>query len=163
MIDIAEAQDKLVAVQGNRYEGYMVWINALIASAGGQILEDPAAGSKAAPTVASPGRRRAPPTSSGVWPAPRRPRPTCSTATEEEVRSTFQSDRGAFMVNWPYVYQAATHRGDVGRPRASPSFDDIGWARYPEIDAGSRAPRRSAASTSASATSPSTRTRRSTR
>ena len=30
MIDAAESQGKRIGVQGRRYEGYMVWINALI-------------------------------------------------------------------------------------------------------------------------------------
>ena len=38
MIKAAESQDKVIGVQANRYEGYMVWINALVVSAGGQIL-----------------------------------------------------------------------------------------------------------------------------
>ena len=44
MIDVAESQKKRIGVQGRRYEGYMVWINALIASGGGQIIRDTEAG-----------------------------------------------------------------------------------------------------------------------
>src|SRR5262249_7671128 len=42
-IAAAERQKKLVAVQVDRYEGYVGWINALIVSSGGQILAHPAA------------------------------------------------------------------------------------------------------------------------
>ena len=54
MIKAAEKQDKLIGVQGNRYEGYMVWINALVESAGGQIITNVDAGKDARPAIASP-------------------------------------------------------------------------------------------------------------
>jgi multiple sugar transport system substrate-binding protein len=37
IIDAASKNDGKVAVQANKYEGYVVWINALIAGAGGEI------------------------------------------------------------------------------------------------------------------------------
>lgn len=134
IIDIAEAQQKLVGATGNRYEGYTVWINALISSAGGQIIEDPEAGSKAVPSMASPAGDRAADIVGRLARSSAAP-PDLSTATEEEVRSTFQSDRGGFMVNWPYVYQAARSAVTAGS-LSQATFDDIGWARYPETDAG---------------------------
>ena len=54
MIEAAEAEGKRIGVQGRRYEGYMVWINALVRSGGGQIIENPELGADATPTVASP-------------------------------------------------------------------------------------------------------------
>ena len=39
-----------------------------------------------------------------------------------------------FMVNWPYVYAAA--QGDAERSLDQSVVDDIGWARYPEVEAG---------------------------
>src|SRR4029079_16192757 len=44
MIKAAERQHKVIGVQANRYEGYIVWINALVVSAGGQILGNVEAG-----------------------------------------------------------------------------------------------------------------------
>ncbi len=134
MIDIAEAQQKLIGATGNRYEGYVVWINALISGAGGQILEDTEAGDEARPTVASPAGDRAADIIGRLARSPAAA-PDLSTATEEEVRSTFQSDRGAFMVNWPYVYQAARTAVESGA-LTQDAFDDIGWARYPRTDPG---------------------------
>src|SRR4051794_28831176 len=46
MISAAVTQNKRIAVQGRRYEGYMVWINALVSSAGGQIITNADAGTK---------------------------------------------------------------------------------------------------------------------
>src|SRR6476469_2173372 len=54
MIKAADAQHKVIGVQANRYEGYMVWINALVVSGGGQILGDEAAGKDATPEINSP-------------------------------------------------------------------------------------------------------------
>jgi len=54
MIKAADSQHKVIGVQANRYEGYMVWINALVVSAGGQILGDAAAGKDATPEIDSP-------------------------------------------------------------------------------------------------------------
>src|SRR5690606_21103951 len=57
------------------------------------------------------------------------------TAGEEEARALFQSDNGGFMVNWPYVYQAAKSAVEEGG-LSQAVVDDIGWARYPRMDAG---------------------------
>src|SRR5690606_12518549 len=38
LVEAADSQDVTIGVQANRYEGYTVWINALIAGAGGEIL-----------------------------------------------------------------------------------------------------------------------------
>ena len=43
LITAARSQKKTIGVQASRYEGYVVWINALIAGAGGKILLNPGA------------------------------------------------------------------------------------------------------------------------
>ena len=134
MIDVAEAQKKKIAVQGNRYEGLMVWINALVASGGGQIVENASAGAKATPSVASPAGDAAAGVVGRLARSSAAPS-DMSTATEEEARSLFQSSDGAFMVNWPYVYQAA--KSSVAKGALDQAMvDDIGWARYPRVDEG---------------------------
>ena len=129
MIKAAEGQQKVIGVQANRYEGYMVWINALVVSAGGEIIGNVEAGKNATPEINSPAGDAAAEIVGGLARSPAAP-PAMSTAGEEEARSVFQGDSGMFMVNWPYVYAAA--QGDAEQS----VVDDIGWARYPGVKAG---------------------------
>lgn len=132
LVAAAEATGTTVAVQANRYEGYMVWVNALVASAGGRILEDPEAGKNARPALDSEAGRRA----AAVIRLLARSAaadPALSTSDEEAARATFQGARGGFMVNWPYAYgaaQVAVAAGSLDRA----VLDDLGWARYPRVD-----------------------------
>lgn len=134
MIEAAESQDKRIGVQGRRYEGYMVWINALVASAGGRIVTHARRRADATPSMASPAGDAAADVVGRLARSPAAPG-DLSTAGEEEARSLFQGDSGSFMVNWPYVYQAAKAAVDEGALDAS-VVEDIGWARYPRVVAG---------------------------
>src|ERR1700736_2845295 len=103
MIDAAVKTHKTVAEQGNRYEGYMVWVNALVLSAGGSILTNNDKGRDAVPSLNSdPGRTAAQiikklATSKAADPA-------LSSADESASLATFTGATGGFMLNWPYVY-----------------------------------------------------------
>ncbi|WIM93140.1 extracellular solute-binding protein [Actinoplanes oblitus] len=133
MIKAAEGQHRVIGVQANRYEGYMVWINALVVSAGGEIVGNVEAGKDATPEIASPAGDAAARIIGGLARSAAAP-PAMPNAGEEESRSTFQGDTGGFMVNWPYVYSAA--KEDVtGGGIAQSVVDDIGWARYPRVTA----------------------------
>jgi multiple sugar transport system substrate-binding protein len=129
LVAAAERTGRTVEVQANRYEGYMVWISALVASAGGAILDRPEDGRDAIPGLDSPAGRIAATivrdlARSGAA------NPALSTADEEATRAAFQGPRGGFMVNWPYVLGAAKDAVAAGAlDRAV--LDDIGWARYP--------------------------------
>jgi trehalose/maltose transport system substrate-binding protein len=133
MIDAAVKTGTTVAEQGNRYEGYMVWVNALILSAGGSILQNNDKGRDATVTIDSDAGRKAAEiikklaTSKAADPA-------LSTATEEPSRVTFDGSTGGFMLNWPYVYSAI--QGNVKDGSVPKSVvDDLGWARYPRVSA----------------------------
>lgn len=132
MIDAAEATDRRIGVQARRYEGYMVWINALVSSAGGTIVEHPERGADATPSMASPAGDEAADIVDRLAHSSAAPA-DLTTAGEEEARSLFQSDAGAFMVNWAYVYAAAKGEVDSGALDQS-VLDDIAWARYPRAD-----------------------------
>lgn len=140
LVDAAERTGTTVEVQGKRYEGYMVWITALVASAGGSVLEDPAAGKDARPGLDSPAGRAAAAVIRRVATS-RAADPALATADEESARAAFQGPRGGFMVNWPYVYGAARDATAKGTLDAA-VLADIGWARYPRVHPGrpSRAP-----------------------
>ena len=112
----------------------MVWISALVSSAGGKILENPEAGKDVQPAIDSPAGRRA---AEIVLKLGRSPAadPALSTTDEEAARATFQGDRGGFMVNWAYVYGAAQEAVAAGSLPQS-VLDDIGWGRYPRAETG---------------------------
>ena len=133
VIEAADQTTTTVAVTGARYEGYMVWINALVMSAGGEVLKDPEAGKDATPELDTTAGR----TAAGIIRrlATTVADPAMSTAIEENARAAFQADNGGFMVNWPYVYGAARAAVDDGSLDQS-VFDDIAWARFPAVDSG---------------------------
>ncbi|MBM3714728.1 MAG: extracellular solute-binding protein [Actinobacteria bacterium] len=128
IIEVAEDQDKQIGVQGALAESLTVWINALVASAGGQILEDPEAspdemqlgletdaGRAAADIIGRIG-------SEGLGGS------GLPTADENASMNLFQGDSGSFMVNWPFVWPAMQS--------SDPEIiDDLGWAVYPRVDA----------------------------
>ena len=134
IIDLAASAGKTVEVQGNLYEGYMVWISALVSSAGGKILENPEAGKNVKPAIDSDAGRKAATVVQQLGRS-RAADPALSTTDEEAVRAAFQGDTGGFMVNWAYVYGAAQEAVAAGTLDKS-VLDDIGWARYPQVDAG---------------------------
>ncbi|MCJ1707725.1 extracellular solute-binding protein [Microbacterium sp. VKM Ac-2923] len=132
IMQAAQDQNKQLGVQGALAESLTVWINALVASGGGKILEDPEAGpdemqlglesdagKKAADIIGRIG-------SSGLG------GPGLPTADENASMNLFQGDDGSFMVNWPFVYPAM-------QGAAPEVVDDLGWAVYPRVDAGTPA------------------------
>jgi ABC-type glycerol-3-phosphate transport system substrate-binding protein len=133
IVDAAAQTDTTVEVTGSRYEGYMVWISSLVASAGGEVIEDAEAGRDATPTLDTDAGRQAAEIIHRL--ATEVADPQLSTAIEETARAGFQGDDGGFMVNWPYVYGAASAAVDEGSLDQS-VFDDIAWARVPRVDEG---------------------------
>jgi multiple sugar transport system substrate-binding protein len=128
IIDAASKNGGKVAVQANKYEGYVVWINALIAGAGGEIATDTDkgvdlkleidsdAGEKAAAVIRKLARSPAAPADLSV-------------AQEGQAGGTFGSDQGAFMTNWTFIWT----NYDGTQPEVK---DDLGFARYPQTVAG---------------------------
>jgi multiple sugar transport system substrate-binding protein len=133
MIDAATKTGTTVEEQGKRYEGYMVWVNAMVLGAGGAILENTDAGRDAKVAIDSPAGQRAAQLIRSLATS-RAADPSLSTADEEIGRHAFQTDKGGFMLNWPYVYAAM--QGDVKAGTLSKAmFEDVGWAPYPRVDA----------------------------
>lgn len=136
--DAARDQDKYLGVQGAKAESLTVWINALVESAGGHIIENPEApadeieigletdaGTAAAEIISTIGK-------DGLG------GPGLPTADENASMSLFQGDRGSFMVNWPFVWSASNAAVEDGTLDKS-VVDDIGWAIYPQVEAGTDA------------------------
>jgi multiple sugar transport system substrate-binding protein len=111
-----------IQVQANRYEGFMVWVNALIESAGTPILSGPeAVDLKQGPTekaLAVMGRL------ANSTAAP----PSLSTSDEDTTRLAFEAGESAFMTNYTFAYASAQAEApDIGK--------EMGYARFPRIDA----------------------------
>ena len=133
IMDAAREQDKYLGVQGTSAESMTVWVNALVASAGGSIVENPEApsdeisigldsdaGRKAAEIVGTIGQ-------DGLG------GPGLPTADENASMIQFQSDDGSFMVNWPFIYAATAAAVEGGTVDRS-VYEDIGWALWPRVD-----------------------------
>ena len=120
MIDQAVENGTAVEVQGAQYEGLVVWINALIMGAGGEIIN--AQGEDVVDDTA----KRAAEIESKLANSPAAP-PGMSTNRENEGRLGFESGRSDYQVNYSFIYPAAAE--------VSEDFQkNIGWARYPRTD-----------------------------
>ncbi|MCY1137010.1 extracellular solute-binding protein [Actinoplanes sp. Pm04-4] len=126
-----------VAAQGRRNESLMVWVNALVSSAGGSILQ---AGSENLPANEVKGGLNTPAGAEAarimheLAVSPAAPA-GFSTAGEEDSRAAFQAGTGGFMVNWPYVWAAFDSAIEEGTLPAN-FKDDVGWAAYPRVETG---------------------------
>ena len=121
IIDAAVETDTTVGVQANRYEGYSVWINALVEGADGSILENAGAGQDATVTLDTPAGHDAAAIIEKLTDSSAAD-PAISTAQETESLATFTRPNGGFLVNWPYTY---------ADPSTESLRGDLGWARYP--------------------------------
>ena len=129
LVDATKRSGTQLGVQAKLYEGYSVWINALVAGAGGKIVRNPDAtyedielgldsdaGRKAAAVIHKVA-------TSGIA------GPAMGSSTETESLALFDSKAGGFLVNWPYTYGALT----------ATDKKDVGAAMYPRTDAGTPA------------------------
>jgi multiple sugar transport system substrate-binding protein len=114
LIAAAEAAKTTVQVQAEKYDGYVVWLNALIAGANGTLLRpDSRAGRVAAGVI----RQFA--TSQAAD-------PKLNETTETESQRRFFAGHAGFMVNWPYVWSLPSATRIKHR--------DLGWAMYPRTE-----------------------------
>ncbi|HEU5063460.1 MAG TPA: ABC transporter substrate-binding protein [Solirubrobacterales bacterium] len=122
MIEQAEGLKEAgtIQVQAARYEGFMVLANALIESAGTQILSGPEeVALEEGPTEAALavlGKL------AGGGAAP----PSLSTSDEDSARLAFEAGESAFMTNYTFAYASAEAEApDIGKV--------MGFARFPEV------------------------------
>jgi multiple sugar transport system substrate-binding protein len=123
MIEEAEGLEEAgtVQVQANRYEGFMVWANALIESAGTPILSGPeTVDLEQGPTekaLAVMGRLA----NSSAAPS------GLSTSDEDSSRLAFEAGESAFMTNYTFAYASAQEEApEIGKV--------MGYARFPRVD-----------------------------
>jgi multiple sugar transport system substrate-binding protein len=119
MIDQASQNGRGIEVQAAQYEGLTVWINSLIAGAGGQLVNENGEAQvdesavRAAEVASKLANSRAAP-------------PGMSTNREDQARIGFEEGRSDYQVNYTFIYPSA---------EAIEGFQDkIGWARYPRTD-----------------------------
>ncbi|WP_324278255.1 extracellular solute-binding protein [Blastococcus brunescens] len=130
LVQAAEEQDTQIAAQGIRAEALTVWVNALIESAGGSIIEETAPdpgdielGLTSDAAVAAAEVMNSVATVGG---------PAFSTAGEDANVTDFEDGDAAFMVNWPFVWGRALGAVEAGTLDASVP-EDYGWSLYPRV------------------------------
>ncbi len=123
MINQAEelSEAGTIQVQASRYEGFMVWANALIESAGTKILSGPeevdleqAPTERALEVIGRLANSSAAPTN-------------LSTSTEDTARLAFEAGTSAFMTNYTFAYASA-------QGEAPEVAENMGAARFPQVD-----------------------------
>ena len=124
MIEQAEGLKEAgsIQVQASRYEGYMVLVNALIESAGTEILSGPeevdleqGPTEKALQVIGKLANGGAAP-------------PSLSTSDEDSARLAFEAGESAFMTNYTFAYASAQAEApEIGK--------NMGFARFPRVDA----------------------------
>jgi multiple sugar transport system substrate-binding protein len=111
----------LIQVQGNKYEGLVVWVNAMIASAGTSFLSAPDKVALDEPKTELALKTMGQFATSNVAP------PNIDTSNEDTARLGFESGSSSFMINYPFVYPSA-------KANAPDVFKQIAAAKYPAVD-----------------------------
>src|SRR4051812_39052199 len=110
-----------IQVQANKYEGLVVWANAMIASAGTSFLSGPDK------IALDPGKTKAALAAMGQMASSPVAAPNIDTSTEDTARLGFESGSSSFMINYPFVYPSA-------KSNAPAVFKQIAAAKYPQVD-----------------------------
>jgi multiple sugar transport system substrate-binding protein len=118
-IEIGPAEGQ-IQVQGNRYEGFTVWINSMIASAGTEVLSGPTEVALEQGPTEEAIAAMAEFASSPVAP------PNVDTSTEDTARLSFEAGESSFMINYPFVYPSA-------KENAPDVFKQIAATKYPGV------------------------------
>jgi multiple sugar transport system substrate-binding protein len=121
LLDMAQelpAAERGIAVQAARYEGYTVWINSLVASAGGAILDEEGntvvddTTVRAAEIIKRLADTAAP--------------PGLSNMREDTANFAFQDGSASFQLNYSFIYPSAAEIEGLQ--------ENIGWTRWPRVD-----------------------------
>ncbi len=133
LITAAKTAKKTIGVQADVYEGYTVWINALVAGAGGQIVENPGAVAKDLKMGLNSSAGKDAATIISTVAKDGLGGPAISTAEESQALALFEAPAtSGFLVNWPYTWAQMGPENDKVPFRDS----DVGFTLYPETVAG---------------------------
>jgi multiple sugar transport system substrate-binding protein len=132
LIEAAQRENTTIAIQGIRAEALTVFVNALVASAGGQVITTPGAPPDQVHLgIDAAAGRHAAEVARHLADGPSGP--ALNTRNEDASATLFEQGTAAFMVNWPFVYPRGLTAVDSGTlPRAV--LDDYGWTLYPAVD-----------------------------
>ncbi len=118
-----EGKPHYIEIQGAQYEGATVWLNTMIASAGGSILNASASGpSLGAPAVTALTIMKQLADSPAAD-------PSLSVQMENQNRLAMEAGTAAFELNYPFVYPSMK----MDEPAL---FKNFKWALYPEVTPG---------------------------
>jgi multiple sugar transport system substrate-binding protein len=110
-----------IELQANKYEGLVVWANAMIASAGTSILAGPDKLALDEKKTELGLAKMGAVATSPVAPA------NIDTSNEDSARLGFESGSASFMINYPFVYPSA-------KTNAPAVFKQMAAAKYPQVD-----------------------------
>ena len=127
MLDMAgkladQGKPHYVEIQGAQYEGYTVWFNTLVNSAGGRVLTP-----NGQHVVLGQPVEKALAIIHDLAHSPAAD-PSISTQMEDQNRLAFESGSAPFELNYPFVYPSA--KADVPK-----IFKQMRWAPYPRVSA----------------------------
>jgi trehalose/maltose transport system substrate-binding protein len=118
-----EGKPHYIEIQGAQYEGATVWLNTMIASAGGSILNASASGpSLGAPAVKALSIMKELADSPAAD-------PSLSVQMENQNRLAMEAGTAAFEINYPFVYPSMK----LDNPAM---FKNFKWALYPQVTPG---------------------------
>lgn len=132
---VIEAADSVegatVGVQANKYEAYVVWINAMIQGAGGEVIENPQEGRDAEVTLDTEAATEAARIIAKLASSDAA-QGDLTVSNEGTALAYMYGDGvpGQFMTNWTFVYK--NYEPSDANDYTQEQFDDLGWARYPQ-------------------------------
>jgi len=121
MIDKAVEEKGKIEVQANRYEGLVVWANAMLLSAGAEFLAGPQEVS-----MEEEGTKRALEVMGKLGRSPAAAT-AIDTSNEDSARLGFEAGTSIFMINYPFVFPSA-------KENAPDVFKNMGAAKFPKVD-----------------------------
>lgn len=127
----ASVEGATVGVQANKYEAYVVWINAMIQGAGGEVIENPQEGRDAEVTLDTEAATEAARIIAKLASSDAAQGDLTVSNEGTALAYMFGQDvPGEFMTNWTFVYK--NYEPSDANDYTQEQFDDLGWARYPQ-------------------------------